>query len=643
MPHPLPYLSRMPLFNDFPSGDSYWVVKWIDKFMLPRLTTRSALVHVRLQRLPFQNFSDLNRLSRNAAVSLLHRDRTDPGHDRFETLSMHAGLLPGTAIGRVYQRNRLVGELPTTQASIVLPEVEQSCMEVRIDEELEAPSSWGGYPYPLLRSSEFDGISTEFGRSRCLVFTSENGIEYIIPRAVIFRKFYAPHREFANAFTSGPWVKTKSRVVYEGLLQSGLKTQIDPETGEWQIILQTHVEDSFAYLAALMYFDEYANACAESIYAGMLSDRHGGSYSPWFASAKLPFRAAAEPLQLDVKGFMLPPRLGKRGPDGKHIKHKQSFLVTSILGTSWPSYLPREISHNRYNGGDKGLVQTLVDGRRPYSNNLRGQPAGDDLVVTSDVDASATESDAVILEDTSYWLNGPELKKIVKNSSQQYRENKIAPPPAPPPSTASGGERTHQGGSAAPAHHKAVVRDPVNRFRYLLNAFESLQNDEVVQWHSVFQPAVPSQMSKCGGLICWNFLDEMARKTGRWPNGGWRMLERASMKGSERILGQPRSALVVRVEFGHRTGYWFEIETREAKGGLLSPFIADLQTDEQEAAQHIIESIARANGRNLRQVMARVTRELGSGITGCYKHQYKGDHNSELDANSLRRFLARLQ
>jgi hypothetical protein len=97
----------------------------------------------------------------------------------------------------------------------------------------------------------------------------------------------------------------------------------------------------------------------------------------------------------------------------------------------------------------------------------------------------------------------------------------------------------------------------------------------------------------------------------------------------------------VRVEFGERVGYWFEIETRPSEGGVLSPFIVDLKTDEQEAIQHIVESIARADGRNLRHVMAVAVQEIGSGVTHCYKHHYKAGHNSELDPNSLRRFLTK--
>ena len=629
----------MPIIEEFPADDAYRVVKWVDKFTLPHLTTRSTSVTVRLQRLPLRNHSELNRLTRESAVALLPLDPSDPGQDQYTSVALHAGLLPHLAVGRVYQGQRLVGELPTRHATISLPDAEQSCREFRIDDELEAPAGWN-YSYKLILAREFGGIQSEFSASRCLVFTDERGVEYVIPRTVIFQRFYAIQRELANAFTSGPWATTKTKIVYEGELKSGLKTKIDPISGAWHVILQTHVDNDFARLAALLYFDDYARSCAESIYAGMLSDRRGSTHSPWFASAKLPFRAEAKPLRLEVKGFMLPPRLGRTGSDGKRVIHRQTFLVTSILGSTWPSY-PPPIKAGRLNSGDKGREQIPAEGDRPYGARPRGGPAGSDLVTTSGVDALAKEGDAIILEDTFSWLDGEEPEKLTKDTSQLYSEGDIRPPKAPPPTTASGGERTHQGGNAAPAHHKVLVRDPVNRFRYLLDAFDSLQRTGEVRQHSVFQPVVPSQIAQCGGLFCWNFLDETARRTGRWPGAGWRMLERARGVGSDRTVGKPRSVLVVRVAFDDRVGYWFEIETRPSEGGVLSPFIVDLKTDEQEAVQHIVESIARADGRNLRQAMTAAVQEIGSGFSHCYKHCYRADHNSQLDSNSLRRFLTK--
>ncbi|RBH30012.1 hypothetical protein [Xanthomonas oryzae] len=626
----------MPIIEEFPKDDAYRLVKWVDKFTLPHLTTRSTSVTVRLQRLPFQRQSDLNRLTRESAVSLLPLDRTDAGQAQYTSVAVHAGLLPHLAIGRVYRGQRLVGELPTRQATLTLADAELSCHEIRIGEELPAPAGWT-YPYKQLLSREFGGIQTEFGASRCLVFVDASGIEYVIPRALIFQRFYAIQRELANAFTSGPWAQTRHRIVYQGQLKSGLETRIDPATGAWHVILQTHVDNDFARLAALLYFDDYAAARAESIYTGMLSDRRANVHAPWFASAQIPFRAEAKPLRLQVKGFMLPPRLGRREGGGKPVVHKQSFLVTSILGSSWPSYTP-PIKAGRLNSGDKGKEQLPAEGDRPYANHLRARPAGSDLVTTSATDASAVQGDVITLEDTFSWLDGEEPEKLTKDRSQLYSDSDLRPAP-PPPDAASGGERTHQQGNAAPAHHKVLVRDPINRFRYLLDAFELLQSAGDLQRYTVFQPAISSQLAQCGGLSCWNFLDDMARRTGRWPNAGWRMLERARGVGTERTPGKPRCVLVVRIEFGIQTGYWFEIETRTTEGGVLSPLVASTSTDEQVAVSHLVESIARAEGRNLRQAMTAAAYEIGSDAAHCYKHHYKGDHNSEIDPNSLRRFL----
>ncbi|MEA9589193.1 hypothetical protein VC279_19930 [Xanthomonas sp. WHRI 10064A] len=626
----------MPIIEEFPKDDGYRLVKWVDKFTLPHLTTRSTSVTVRLQRLPFQRHSDLNRLTRESAVALLPLDRSDAGQAHYTSVAVHAGLLPHLAIGRVYQGQHFVGELPTRQATLTLADAELSCHEVRIGEELPAPAGWT-YPYKQLLSREFGGIQTEFGASRCLVFVDALGIEYVIPRALIFQRFYAIQRELANAFTSGPWAQTRSRIVYEGQLKSGLETKIDPVTGAWHVILQTNVDNDFARLAALLYFDDYAAARAESIYTGMLSDRHGSVHGHWFASAQIPFRADSKPLRLQVKGFMLPPRLGRKEGGRKPVVHKQSFLVTSILGSSWPSYTP-PIKAGRLNSGDKGKEQMPAEGNRPYAGQVRAKPAGDELVTTSAVDASAAQGDAFTLEDTFSWLDGEEPEKLTKDRSQLYSDGNVRPAP-PPPDAASGGERTHKDCNAAPAHHKVLVRDPVNRFRYLLDALEVLRSSGDLQRYTVFQPVISSQLAQCGGLSCWNFLDETARRTGRWPSTGWRMLERARGTGSERSPGKPRCVLVVCIEIGTYVGYWFEIETRATEGGVLSPLVASTGINEQIAVSHLVESIARAEGRNLRQAMIAAAHEIGSDAAQCYKHHYKGDHNSEIDPNSLRRFL----
>ncbi|WP_017171941.1 hypothetical protein [Xanthomonas phaseoli] len=52
----------MPIIEEFPKDDAYRLVKWVDKFTLPHLTTRSTSVTVRLQRLPFQRHSDLRKV-----------------------------------------------------------------------------------------------------------------------------------------------------------------------------------------------------------------------------------------------------------------------------------------------------------------------------------------------------------------------------------------------------------------------------------------------------------------------------------------------------------------------------------------------------------------------------------------------------
>lgn len=621
----------MTTIAELPQDDVFRVVKWIDKFELAHLTTRSASVTIRLQRLPFTSHAEINRLTQRAAVDLLAPDPATSNH-LYSSIKVHVGLLPHFCVGKIYQGQRYVGDLPTITRRLSLPEAEDSACEICVGEELERPANWT-VPYRLIHAREFGGVQSEFSASRCLVFNLAGGVECIIPRTVIFQAFYAVQREMANAFTSGPWALTKSRIVYEGTLKSGLKTQVDPDTGAWHLILQTHIKDDFDRIVALLYFDDFARSCADSIYSDMLADRGVGTL-PWFASAKLPFRAESNPLLLEVKGFLLAPRRGKN-TDGTWVDLKQIFLVTSILGSSFPSYAAT-IKSNRLNSGDKGLEQVPATGERPFNRCSQETLAGSDVVTTSAVDASAAVGALVTLAGRFSWLNGSKPEKIVKDSSQIYDQVAV-PLTGQDASTESGGERTFEKGNAAPAEHKMIVRDPINRFTHLLNAFDALVSSEELDTYSVFQPKDPTQIVPCGAVICWNFIDEYDRSSGEWPKSGWRIIERAQGIGKDRTLPKPRCVLVVRIEFSGHIGFWFEIEVKNSDG-LLSPVIVDTRLSEQTVVQHIVESIAQANGANLREVSNEIVKEIG-GVMHCYRHDYNDNKSSQLDINSIRRFL----
>lgn len=633
----------------FPDDDALWLVKWIDQFRSPHGSTRTASVSVLLQKLPLSRANQLNRLTRKEVADALRLvDASEQvGQLDAEFLEpyprIHVGTLPHVAIGRVFQRQECVGELPSRIVPVELPLAEDSCREVRIDEDIQAPSGWNPtYPYHLLHAREYKGIQKEFGRSRCLVFIDQaSGIEFVIPRTTIFKRFYAAHTEIALAFTSGNWSSTRARLIYEEELENGLLTQIDPHTGDWHIILTTHVPFGFEKLLAILRFDSFGFQCAESIYATALKDRGMQPTNPWYASARLPFHAEEKPLRLCLKGFDLHPRYGRRPRGEGPVELKKSFLVTSIVECSWPSYIPT-IRHERYNSGEGSDEPEEVHGDRPYREKSRRTHVGTNASIGSDDDSSAGRDGYFFVDDDFAWTDAPDPIKLVKESSKHYVSNSEREA-LPPTDASSTGEPNSKAGSPSKMQIRSLVRDPVNRFKYLLQALEEIKarKEPEIEEFWVVQPPNPSQIAHRGGVICWNFLDSASRTTCKWPRTGWRMLERARRSESESSCGIPRCALVIGLTRKGRTGYWVEIECRPTEQGYLSPFLMLDYADEQEALDHVIEAIASVSGQGLRPVVASTVAALRAGKAACYLHRYVSADDATWNTDSIVRFFQR--
>lgn len=202
----------------------------------------------------------------------------------------------------------------------------------------------------------------------------------------------------------------------------------------------------------------------------------------------------------------------------------------------------------------------------------------------------------------------------------------------------SAGTTTYQQGGLTEAQVETLVRYPGKRFEHLIDAFDDLIQDGVISNYAIIGPTDRSMLATRGGLPCWNFLDEVARKTGIWPRRGWRLAE---LPGSEnpKGCGLPRCALVIAVEIGSTLGYWIEIEARpHSSEGFRSPFIVT-QEDPHDMIAHFIELIAENNGVNLAKQLPVEAQKLTTTFVKCYKHYYKSENNPSLDTKSIRKFF----
>jgi len=634
----------MPSIDDFPSDDHLWMVKWIDKFSPFHYESRSSAVTVRLQRLPFSDPRALSQLKAADVANLLGSSKRHSAEEAardggdFTDCVVHVGTLPLIAIGRVYQHQQLVGELPTESRTLSLPKAEESCTTIQIGQELPKPPGWGEkYPYHILSQREFNGLVPSFGRSQCLVYLDRRSrVTYIIPRIVIFKRFYAPHTEIARAFSPGPWSHKKSILVYEYPLESGLLTQVDPQTGDWHLILQTHVPDDYCFLLALLYFDDFAKQCAERIYTNALRDRQ-----PWYANAQIPIKSTEQPVKVSVKGFMLRDRFGPdpSTSDKRYVVVRRSFFVTAIVGVTWPTYAP-PVWFERFNSGATGLTsgEAPSDLPRPYSSLRRKHNSPEPWThIKSRTDASSEQGAYVVDDDMGEWIGQPPMLKLTKKSSKRYENHPRPGAVNDPTNDASSGMRTTQQGNPSQIRSGNPTRPPVERYKLLIQALDDLIKKNTVSTRPLVQPVNGYQTEHRDGLCCWNFFTHEESRAGDWPQAGWRLLERAS-RGRPSIA---RSALAIRVEQSGKSGIWIEIEARKSESGMVSPFLYGTDYDDHDLVDEAIQTIAACNGSGVRGALEQHFAGRDHLRVAWYTHVYGEDR--KLDPDSISRFLKRIK
>jgi hypothetical protein len=617
--------------KNFPEDGRLWVVKWIDKFTLPHLRTRSASVEVLWQRLDHDDPRTLHRLKADEIRGILGTKVTGPS---IWNLSRHlAGYIPYLSIGLVFQNGRLVGELPPARDHISLSDPEAAEHHLLVADDAAVPPGWDLTKFPyyrILNTFEFSGLPRHgFGNSRCVIH-EVGDTQYIIPRSVIFRSFYGLNSAIANAFCKGPWHETSHDVICYSVLESGLVTRPNQEDGAWDIILQPKTDTKYAQLLAAYTFDPYAKACAASIYTNALRDRGTSMQNPWFASAKIPFDPTLQAIHLTIKGYRL----------NNFSTARKKFLVTGIVESSFPQYFP-QIRYEKAHSGAQGLEITEVNEPAPFQSASNTEPAPSDVVATSEEDINIAEGGFMIPSDDLSWPDAPPLIKLTKPKSKRYQNYPKDPSANSDNETVSAGTPTHQLGGGAEAQIEiSINRDRSRQFALLLEAFDDLVKSKILDGYAVFGPAHASPRATRGSLPCWTFLNDEERESGKWPRRGWRLLEQApaTRKGVKGIL---RCALVVELVVNGNRGYWIEIEVRPGSGeGYRSPYIVTAE-DPTEVIAHFLMAIAELNGVRLLKELPKEASMLGGTTVHCYKHQYRARDSAELNRTSIASFLRR--
>jgi len=620
--------------EEFPEDESLWLVKWIDEFRQPHVRTRSTSVGVVLQQLAARDFTELSSLRANQLSQIIGKRRNDD-MPSLKNPRVMVGSLPLLEIGQIYQSKKKVSQLPTEIHTLAFKD--NNDIEISLGDLVPPPPGWKPeIPYKTINTWEYYGLY-RLDKCRCQVVRvprDEYINEYIIPRTTLHKAFYAQHTEIAKAFSKGPWSKRYTDVICMFDFESGLKTQCSPDGRKWDIVMETLVPNTFAPLLALLHFDEYAKKCAESIYASSMQDTGGRADVPWYASAKIPYRPVNEAFLMRVKCLPLP-RWTVKSPD-KSIKEIRKYLVTSVVGSSWPSHLPI-VGVGRRNSGTKGVNQIPVDGPAPYMIRPGDEENGSNPETTVDASLDASQDTDIkhLAGDDWNWINEPVVVKLTKESSKMYEGDRPVRQSKPGDRTSTG-EHTHQQDGLVKGQAAALVRAPEKRFEHIIKALEQLREKKHIEDIHIVPAKNSWQHTTRGGRNCWSFIDEETAKRGKRPRRSWRLVEYASETTKQSI---PRCALVLEIAIGGKSHYWIEIECRKTDQGFRSALLSNLGADYCETLEIAIETIVLATGINLEKELkkALATRNV---LVDSYKHHYGSKERADLDINSVLRFLS---
>lgn len=631
--------SNQETFEDFPQDDALWAVKYLDQFQQPHTNTRSTAVKVMLQRLPPMNVQQLANLTVQDCQDILGKRHNEAAWPQFEFLEILVGSLPIVTVGFVFKNGVKVGELPRSRHVISLQQDETDSDEVEAGQEIAKPPNWGeNIPHRALNSYEYAGIFDHtkrnifFSKSRLVVIPRRSGKNkeiFVIPRMTIFKSFYAQHTEIAKAICAGPWSRALEQIICLSDLESGLKTESVNDGEQWNIVLRTLVPDDYAGLLAVLFFDEYARACAESIYTRSVQDRHGNPRSPWFASAQIPLQALQGRMDLAVKCLALKVRY-YTDEAGKRCEIRK-YLVTEICGSTWPKQYP-PIGISRTNDGTTGTNSEAVSNPAPYPKRPKTKEGDPSTTVSQNNDANANTSTTQLKGSEWGWLDeGPITKKLQKTNSKKYEGKPRAS--EDDGNQVSPGAHTHEEDALPKAETKTLVRVPNARFEQIVQILEQLKQVGFISEIFEVAPRRAGQMSDRNGRQCWKFIDDESLKNGRGPRAGWRAIYQSP---NSRRNANYRTALVLAIQINGASHYWIEIECRESDG-FRSVLLSAVDGNTHIILEATLDVIAEAKGRLLKQRIDEFFTQESIQVE-TYRHHYDEDRKS-LTLESVHKFL----
>ncbi|MHC1671680.1 hypothetical protein ACODUM_02350 [Stenotrophomonas maltophilia] len=591
-------------FTHYPDDSRLYFIRWIDRFTKPHKASTSTSVCCYLAPLP-DDIKDPARATPEQIAKLFGYSEQTPFVAR-----VLVGALPSLRIGYVYRDGKRVGVLPTQELSLgdALSKAEGSGKYGRNIQLDTVIGKDGDFPIKAVPTSQLHlDHSVRFRSGLLIAEDSASGTEFLIPRSLIFRTFYARSTYLASVFTAGIWNETVGKVLLLDKEFAGNWTRELEDPRCFHLVMQRGMRKADAPTVALLHFYPYGKAAADALYAPMLKAQNGGSFGgdfSWYSNAQIPVDPDLGPYSGRVMGYYLTPHRGRRP--------RKTFLVTSFLGFSLPRDFPPMGDILVNDGGREGDLEH-TDGPRPYGGAPdRGRKRPDRMPDDDGHNGSTVHQAFDEPSDTFEWTSAPPRFDLVKDHSTVYTGPRT---PGPMTSTEEGsfGDRDGSQDSKSALDARLRNRASESNFIALLEVLEDVKAEGAIADFSPVYPQDSTQRVPIGSCVCWNFLDELQRAASydRLVRKGWAFLH----PEGKRSGGQERGALVIDVTLPDgRTGFWIEIQTRQ---GAMSPLLIDDGSDPTSQISTALNVILGAKGSNLEEHFRRA-----SVKAHCFTHRY---------------------
>ncbi|WP_145478862.1 hypothetical protein [Stenotrophomonas rhizophila] len=598
-------------FKDYPGDSRLYFIRWIDRYTKPHKGSTSTSVCCYLAPLP-DDIKDPAKATPDQIAKLFGYSEQMPFVAR-----VLVGALPSIRIGYVYRDGRRVGVLPTRELSLgdALSNAEGSGKYGRNIQLDTVIGKDGDFPLKAVPTSQLHlEHSVRFRSGVLMAEDSTSGIEFLIPRSLIFRTFYARSTYLASVFTAGIWDETVGRVIFLDKEFAGNWTRELQDPRCFHLVMQRGMRKADAVSVALLHFYPYGKATANALYTPMLKAQNdaafGGDYS-WYSNAQIPMDPDLGPYSGKVMGYYLTPHRGRRP--------RKTFLVTSLLGFSLPRDFP-EMGDILVNDGGRDGDLEHSGGPRPYGGAPdRGQKRPNGMQDNDGHNGSTIHQAFDEPSDTFEWMNAPPRFDLVKDHSSMYTEPRA---PGPNTSTEDGsfGDRDGAKDSKSALDARLKNRATESNFVALLEVLEAVKAEGAIADFSLVYPQDSTQRVPIGSCICWNFLDGLERAVSydQRVRKGWAFLHQEGRRSG----GLERGALVVGVTLSDgRTAFWIEIQTRQ---GAMTPLVIDDGSDPDAQISRALNIIFSARGSNLEDHF-----RTASIKAYCFTHRYVSQNEDD--------------